>query len=185
MSIVHLAATDRDVHRTRFDTNSVKIATTFSDKTFKRKPTMKRALQDSPETQAILERMDEVRRDLDKGAQEIAESARDMGEWRHYVKSYPWISMGTACAIGYMIVPRRRVDVGQVNQTLADLHGQSGSSLWFSSAPKRGIRNAVKRFASNMIWRSVLSYGMRQANQYLASQLVNSQSVNSRQEEES
>jgi hypothetical protein len=41
-------------------------------------PTVERSMQDSPETKAILRRMEEVRCDLDEGAQEIAESARDM-----------------------------------------------------------------------------------------------------------
>ena len=57
-------------------------------------------MQDSPETQAILRRMEEVRCDLDEGAQEIAESAHDLIEWRHYVKNYPWICVGAACTIG-------------------------------------------------------------------------------------
>jgi hypothetical protein len=48
-------------------------------------------MQDSPEAQAIRIRMDEVRCDLDEGVQEMVESARDMSDWRHYVKACPGI----------------------------------------------------------------------------------------------
>lgn len=71
-------------------------------------------MQDSQETQAILRRMEEVRCDLDEGAKEIAESARDMGEWRHYVKNYPWVSVGVACVIGYAVIPRHRLGYREV-----------------------------------------------------------------------
>jgi len=127
-------------------------------------------MQDSVETKAILRRMEEVRRDLDDGAQEIVESARDLGEWRHYVKNYPWICMGVACAIGYVVVPRRRLELRTANRTLAELvdHSQKLTKSYRSSAG--GVGGAIKVFVGNLLWRSALSYAGRQANQYLQSQ---------------
>lgn len=123
-------------------------------------------MQNSPETQAILRRMQEVRCDLDEGAQEIAESAHDLVEWRYYVKNYPWICAGIACAIGYVIVPRRRLGVGKVNQTLAE-HSRL---LEKSHSPsKSGVRGAVLLFAGNLLWRTALSYASRTASQYFTS----------------
>jgi hypothetical protein len=130
-------------------------------------------MQDSPETQAILRRMAEVRCDLDEGAREIAESARDLLEWRRYVKDYPWICVGAACAIGYAIVPRRRLGLRKVNRTLAD-HSRL---LTKSHSPSTsGFRSAVLMFAGNLLWRSALSYATRQANQYFAAQSATSPS---------
>ncbi len=124
-------------------------------------------MQDSVETKAILRQMEEVRRDLDDGAQEIVESARDLGEWRHYVKNYPWTCMGIAFTIGYLIVPRRRLELHTANRKQADLvdHSPQLTKSYRSSAG--GIGSAVKVFAGNLLWRSALSYAARQAKQYL------------------
>ena len=68
---------------------------------------MENLLHNSPETEAIRQRMEEVRCDLDEDVQEIVEGARDMGDWRSYVRTYPWICLGAALAVGYLIVPGR------------------------------------------------------------------------------
>jgi hypothetical protein len=139
-----------------------------------RKPAVKGSFQNSPETDEILRRMEEVRCDLDEGAHEIAESAREMGEWRHYVKNYPWISAGVACAVGYLIVPRRRLGVRKVDRTLDEIADHSRSLTQSQTASTRGIRTAVLMFAGNLLLRSALSYATQQANQYLAARSVKS-----------
>ena len=131
-------------------------------------------MQDSPETQAILRRMEEVRCDLDEGAQEIAESAHDMVDWRHYVKNYPWICMGAACAIGYAIVPRRRLGLRKVNRTMAELADHSRLLTKSHSPSTSGVRSAVLMFAGNLLWQSALLYATRKANQYFATHSVRS-----------
>ena len=37
----------------------------------------------------------------------LVSSARDLTDWRHYVRSFPWLSVTAAAAIGYLVVPRR------------------------------------------------------------------------------
>jgi len=136
-------------------------------------------MQDPPETEAILRRMVEVRRDLDEGVQEIVESSRDLGEWRHYVRSYPWTCLGIACVIGYVIVPRRRPRVPTGNRT----PGNSGPDKLPTSASLpviSGLASALRMFASNWAWRSVLSLAARQANQYLAARSGKSNSEGQR-----
>jgi len=129
-------------------------------------------MQDSQETQAILRRMEEVRCDLDEGAQEIAESARDMGEWRHYVKTYPWVSVGAACVIGYAIIPRRRLRYRKVNRTLDELVDHSRLLTQAHPTSTIGVRNSVLMFAGNLLWRNALSFATRQAIQYFAAPAV-------------
>jgi hypothetical protein len=133
---------------------------------------VERTTYDSPETKAILRRMEEVRCNLDEGAQEIAESARDLTEWRHYVKRYPLTCLGTACAIGYAIVPRRRLELQKVNQTLGELADQSRLLKTSQSPPTASLRTSVLMFAGNLLWRSALSYAARQATQYFSEKSV-------------
>ncbi|TVQ01764.1 MAG: hypothetical protein EA381_04590 [Planctomycetaceae bacterium] len=132
------------------------------------------SMQNSPDTDAILRRMEEVRCDLDEGAHEIAESARDMGQWRHYVRNYPWVCVGVAWAVGYVIVPRRRLGVRKVNRTLDEVADHSRLLTQSQKTSVKGVRTAVLMFAGNLLWRGAMSYATRQANQYLAARSANS-----------
>jgi len=59
----------------------------------------------------IQQQMRQVRRELNEEVQEIVEQARDLADWRHYVRRYPWICLGGAAALGYLLVPARVVVV--------------------------------------------------------------------------
>jgi hypothetical protein len=37
----------------------------------------------------------------------MAASARTKVDWRYYVKTYPWVCLGAAAALGFLIVPKR------------------------------------------------------------------------------
>lgn len=129
---------------------------------------MKHPMLDSTETKAILRRMAEVRCDLDEGAQEIAESARDLGDWQHYVKSYPWISMGAACLIGYLMVPRRHTDLPALNDSLPETIDQERQLPDARPSWTSGLRNAARTQVGNLLWRSALALAEQQVNQYLS-----------------
>lgn len=53
------------------------------------------------------ERMQEIRGDIDQGLEDVSASARSMVDWKHYVKTYPWLCMGAAAALGFLSVPKR------------------------------------------------------------------------------
>lgn len=131
-------------------------------------------MQDSPETIAILRRMAEVRADLDDGAQEIAEGARDLGQWQHYVKSYPWVCLTLAGVIGYVLVPRRRMRIGNADEVLAELLEQTRLLPKTRKPSSVGVFGALRAVAGNMLWRSALSYAVRQATQYFAKNSITS-----------
>jgi hypothetical protein len=74
--------------------------------------------------ESIQRRMAQIRRELDETVDEISDQARQLRDWRHYVRSYPWLFAAAALAAGYAIVPERR-RVSQIDpQTLAALAGQ-------------------------------------------------------------
>ena len=52
-------------------------------------------------------RMKRIRGDIDQGLVDVSAGARSMVDWKHYVKTYPWVCMGTAAALGFLIVPKR------------------------------------------------------------------------------
>lgn len=125
------------------------------------------------ETNAIRQHMDEVRRDLDEHAQEIVEGARDMRNWRSYVRSYPWVGVGATVAVGYMIVPRRgaRAQMAAMRpdpETLAELAKQSGLA---SNLPLESSTIAhVLAFVGTLMVREVASYAGQHVRQYFTRQ---------------
>ena len=56
----------------------------------------------------IRHRMKEVRHDIDGNVGDLVDSAKSLVDWRDYVKNYPLISMGLACAVGAVLVPSKK-----------------------------------------------------------------------------
>jgi hypothetical protein len=56
---------------------------------------------------ALQRQMQNIRGNLVAHADEAVKAARAKFAWRHYVSNHPWISMGAAMAVGYLLVPRR------------------------------------------------------------------------------
>ncbi len=52
-------------------------------------------------------RMKGIRGDIDQGLVDVSAGARSMVDWKHYVKTYPWVCMGTVAALGFLVVPKR------------------------------------------------------------------------------
>lgn len=126
-------------------------------------------MDESPETNAIRQRMEEVRGELAEDVRAIVESARDMGEWRSYVKTYPWACAGAALALGYWIVPQRPFVMQPDPQTLAELASQN------RLPSQTNVRGMLLGFAGNLVLRGVLSFVGQQAGRLFTTQAGRSQ----------
>jgi hypothetical protein len=60
-----------------------------------------------PRGDAVRERMQELRCEIDEDVEDVSASAHAMVDWKHYVKAHPWVSFGAAVALGFLIVPKR------------------------------------------------------------------------------
>ena len=69
----------------------------------RRLPTM----NDPPLDDTVRARMQGIRCDIDQDLEDVSASARSMVDWKHYVKAYPWVCLGAAAALGFLIVPKR------------------------------------------------------------------------------
>jgi hypothetical protein len=65
--------------------------------------------------------MQRVRTEMRADMKEMVAGARDLTDWRHYVRSAPWLTLGAAAAVGYMLVPSRTVIVRPAAQDLLEL----------------------------------------------------------------
>ncbi len=81
------------------------------------------AMSDStiPATDEIERQMRALRSELREDVQDIVENARVMTDWQYYVRSYPWLCLGAAAALGYVLVPARIQVVRPDARALAEL----------------------------------------------------------------
>jgi len=73
------------------------------------------------EADAIQRQMRSVREDMRQDVRELVVSAREMTDWTVYVKAYPWLCMGAALAVGFIIVPSRSVIIKPDAEGLIEL----------------------------------------------------------------
>ena len=64
-------------------------------------------MNDLPLDDTVRARMQGIRCEIDQDLQDVSASARNMVDWKHYVMTYPWVCLGTAAALGFLIVPKR------------------------------------------------------------------------------
>jgi hypothetical protein len=65
----------------------------------------------STEAEEIQHSMREIRAELRDDVKELVDSAHEMTEWTRYVRAYPWLFVGAAVAVGYLLVPHRPIIV--------------------------------------------------------------------------
>jgi hypothetical protein len=125
-----------------------------------------KSLPNSVEASAILQRMEEVRCELDEDVQDIVEDARDLGDWRSYVKRHPWICLGAAFAAGYFVVPPRAPKLPPDVQTASDSANQGSPTRSYLSAAG-DARGMLLSFVGNLVMRQLASFAMQQAEKFL------------------
>ena len=64
-------------------------------------------MNDPPLDENVRVQMQGIRCEIDQGLEDVSASAHRMVDWKHYVKTYPWVCLGTAAALGFLIVPKR------------------------------------------------------------------------------
>jgi hypothetical protein len=61
----------------------------------------------TPTADDLQRQMQQVRMEMREDVQVIVDNAREMTDWTWYVRTYPWVCIGAAAAIGYLVVPSR------------------------------------------------------------------------------
>ncbi len=57
------------------------------------------------------EQMQAMRGKIDQELEDLSARGRGMVDWRHYATTHPWVCLGAAAALGFLIVPRRPVAI--------------------------------------------------------------------------
>ena len=86
------------------------------DHPFNEEPTVATATTDVDD---IRRRMAQIRRGLRENVQGVMAGAEAATDWRYYARRNPWLSLGLAFTIGFLIVPRRRRSLTETADAVA------------------------------------------------------------------
>jgi hypothetical protein len=108
----------------------------------------------------IRRQMSLVRRDLAEDVEGLVLRARQLTDWRHYVRSFPWAAVAAAAAAGYFVVPRKVEVVRPDPKTLATLakHNRLVVEQHPPSTRRPGVLDSVLSIAGNLLLRAGLAY---------------------------
>lgn len=122
-------------------------------------------------------RMSQIRRELPKDMERIVTGARQIVDWKQYVRDFPWATTLAAVAVGYWLVPTARpsprpveiVGVGTVPPREPPLR---------QPLPVRrpGLTSDLLTMAGHVLLRTGINYVGQQVGQLLHQQLLNAAS---------
>lgn len=130
-------------------------------------------MQNHPSAEEVQQQMRQVRCELGDDVQEFVDSARTLTDWHYYVRSYPWLCLGAAAAVGYLVIPTRVHYVRPDPATLAELARQHKVVVQPTqdSKPKQGIVAAVAALATNALLQGGMALARQGLSNYLDGQL--------------
>lgn len=107
----------------------------------------------------ICRRMDAIRQTAGEEVETIVQSARELSDWRYYVKNHPWLCAGAAAGLGFMLVPRRRGAGGQMDDAkelieMLKKHHVQGVTV---EGPPRGLLKTAIGLATPFLMRSAMN----------------------------
>ncbi|MEQ9409776.1 MAG: hypothetical protein RIK87_18720 [Fuerstiella sp.] len=113
-----------------------------------------------------------VRRELDADIKDVTAQAKELTDWRQYVKRAPWISIGIAAAAGFMMVPRK-LDLEIVDpSTIAKLLKQHRIVVEspLKAAAKAGLGSTLFGLISTTVLRAAIGVGSQRITELMSSQ---------------
>lgn len=73
------------------------------------------------ESNQIREQMARIRRDLNEDVEAVVENAKELTDWRGFVRRHPILSVGAAAVVGFVVVPNRLNVISPSADTLEKL----------------------------------------------------------------
>ncbi len=134
------------------------------------------------EIDEVRRHMAQIRKELHEDVQGVVKGAEAATDWRRYVRNYPWITVGVAFGLGFLLVPRRQHP--PVGTTVNFSHADQGRPVAYAapSAPepekkkRKGLFRTVIGLAAPFALRSAQGYALQFFEQYLAQKMAQQQS---------
>ncbi len=115
--------------------------------------------------EGLRRRMQETRSQLYHDVGGLVRDARGVVDWRRNVKRFPWLALGAAAALGFLVVPKRRRRNHLDAETLAELARQKRLVLRVEGEPtKPGVADTLAA--------TLLAMAGREASAWFRKQLL-------------
>lgn len=123
------------------------------------------SVEDQPVTAAsIRHQMDTIRASLGSDMEGLKSDAEQLTDWRYYVRTFPWASLGAAVALGYLVIPRRLEIISPDEKVLEQL--AKHNRLVVEHRPKgedrRSLLGSMASMTGNMLLRAGIAYASQQ-----------------------
>lgn len=117
------------------------------------------------ETDELRFRMREIRSKLPQDVDDIVTGAKELTDWKHYVRAFPWGSLAGALAVGYFAVPRKLEVVRPDAATLEQLAKRQRLVIEPTGRVEKrpGLIESAMSAAGLMILRAGLAYAGQRA----------------------
>lgn len=113
---------------------------------------------DGSDAEMLQRRMNSVRHELDDNFQEITGRVREFGVWQSYVRNYPWICLGAAAVLGYVIIPRKpKSEASGISLPTREALFEGPSSVSNSNSYP-SVREVALNFLATAIMRGASDY---------------------------
>lgn len=120
-------------------------------------------MAETDDADEIRRQMEQIRCDLSQSVETLVESAREMTDWRYYVRQYPWAGVAAAAVVGYVIVPQRMP--AYTSDTAAMERLMKRHRLMVAEPVKKGgLAGAVFGMISSLAMRGLMAYVGQQAS---------------------
>lgn len=131
---------------------------------------MSLAPNETQTTTDICRQMNVVRCNLGEDVEGLVESAQTLTDWRYYVKTYPWICLTGAAALGYLVVPKKTETISTDAETLAKLAKQTDLILKANPTPKKssGVGGLLFSLLADVAIRGATQYVRQNAGKLLS-----------------
>jgi hypothetical protein len=122
----------------------------------------------------IQRRMAQVRHELHEDVREAVKGAQELTDWRSQVRNHPWLALGAAVAVGYLIVPRRREPAPAiVTVAPAAAAVPSSAAVPQAAAPEKkrwGLIGSAFGLLAPIAVRAAQNYAIQYLEQWIATQ---------------
>jgi hypothetical protein len=102
--------------------------------------------------------MQHIRCEIDSDLEEMGATARSMVDWKHYVKTYPWVCLGAAAALGFLLVPKRSTAIHPDLAALTELLATGHPAAEPAPAATRGWFDLLLAEACGMAVRKAMEF---------------------------
>jgi len=119
----------------------------------------------------IQQEMRQVRAELRDNVQEIVSNAREIVDWQTYAKNYPWMTVGAAALVGYLLVPSRTTVIRPDKEALLELakSRQLFEKMEQKTKPRSSLMGMLVGMAASTAAQAAMAVASQQVDQLLKS----------------